>query len=666
VKKDELRSDLLQYALDNNLAGLMTQLVTAIGVVLILHAADDTRDWLWVWLAIAVFTVGVRLALHRYMCRTIHTVKGRSPEWIDWAWRLQKGGLLMAGLLWAALISIGFHTYPPAQQYLIMMVLAAMAGGASSVLAPMRVMGPLYMLLLMGPVCFQLARQGSNQWIIAVIGAAFFLTMLMGHRNNHAKLRKAINLQNENWHLVEQLTLRTAEVMTSNAELEARVDERTRSLHSLAHHDPLTTLLNRRGLMHQLSPLPYTAPHSHAVLFVDLDHFKQLNDGLGHVSGDAILQEVARRLTVLLPTTATVARWGGDEFIVVSPALLEPRHQAMQLAQRLHDGLSKTYNIESASVQMGVSIGIAVQGDDGDTIDTLLQAADLASAEAKRLGRGRIVFYDGTLARIQRRKHDINAALRNAVHDGSLSLHFQPLVSAATGAVVSVEALLRWNPPHLGAVGPQEFIPLAEESDRIVALGAWVLQQACRTAAGWAAAPGGDGQPPTVAVNVSMRQLATQRFGSFVAETLAATHLPAARLVVEVTESVFDEHNQERIQQSLQGLRALGVQIHIDDFGTGYSSLSRLREFPIDGIKIDRSFVAKLDDRALAVVESAVLIAKRFSLKIIAEGIETPAQAHCLQALGVDEFQGYLFGKPQPIAQLRGVAPDWRLEPAEA
>ncbi len=666
MKKDELRSDLLQYALDNNLAGLMTQLVTAIGVVLILHAADDSRDWLWVWLAIAVFTVGVRLALHRYMCRTIHTVKGKSPEWIDRAWLLQKTGLMVAGLLWAALISIGFNNYPPAQQYLIMMVLAAMAGGAASVLAPMRVMGPMYMALLMGPVCFQLARQNPDQWVVGVIGAVFFCMMVVGHRHNHAQLRKAINLQNENWHLIEQLTLRTAEVMTSNTELEERVDERTRSLHSLANHDPLTGLLNRRGLMHHLSPLPYTAPHCHAVLFLDLDHFKQINDGLGHVSGDAILLEVAQRLNTLLPTTATVARWGGDEFIVVTPALVDVRHQSLKLAQRVHDGLTKTYNIESASVQMGASIGIAVQGEDGDTIETLLQAADLASAEAKRLGRGRIVYYDSTLARIQRRKHDINAALRDAVHDGSLSLHFQPLVSAATGAVVSVEALLRWSSPQLGPVGPQEFIPLAEESDRIVELGAWVLQQACRAAASWAPQPGDRPHLPTVAVNVSMRQLATQRFGTFVAETLAATHLPASRLVVEVTESVFDEHNQDRILQSLQGLRALGVHIHIDDFGTGYSSLSRLREFPIDGIKIDRSFIAKLDDRALAVVESAVLIAKRFSLKIIAEGIETPAQAHCLQALGVDEFQGYLFGKPQPVAQLQGVAPDWRLEPLEA
>lgn len=654
--QDKLKPELLQYALNNNLAGLLTQLITAVGVVLILNTGGTTRNWLWTWLTIAVFILCLRLVLHRYLARTIHTVKGKTPEWVDRAWRLQKAGLLAAGGLWAALIGIGFNDYPPAQQYLIVMVLAAMAGGASGVLAPMRIMGPVYIALLMLPISIQLARQDPAQWILSIIGLVFFAVMLLGHRNNHAQLRKSIELQNENWDLVEKLTVRTVDALSSNAELEARVAERTRSLHTLAHQDPLTDLLNRRGLMHKLSPLPHTAPHGHAVLFLDLDHFKQINDGLGHGRGDEILKAVAQRLRAVLPAAATAARWGGDEFIVVTPPLLDARGQSLALAEALHDSLSQTYAIESASLQIGVSIGVAVQGDDGDTLEALLQAADLAAAEAKRLGRGRIVFHDNGLARIQRRKHDINAALRYAVQDDSLSLHFQPLVSATTGAVLSIEALLRWNPPHLGAIGPQEFIPLAEESDRIVEIGAWVLQQACRAAMAWDV---GTGPAPTIAVNVSMRQLATPRFADFVSRTLAAAHLPASRLVVEVTESVFDESNTDRILQSLLGLRSLGVQIHIDDFGTGYSSLSRLREFPIDGIKIDRSFVTKLDDRALAVVESAVLIAKRFSLKIIAEGIETREQAQCLQALGVDEFQGYLIGRPQTMAQLQGVSPFW-------
>jgi len=654
--QDKLKPELLQYALNNNLAGLLTQLITAVGVVLILNTGDTTRNWLWTWLGIAVFILCLRLVLHRYLAHTIHTVKGKTPEWIARAWRLQKAGLLAAGGLWAALIAIGFNDYPPAQQYLIVMVLAAMAGGASGVLASMRIMGPVYIALLMLPISIQLARQDPAQWILSIIGLVFFAVMLLGHRNNHAQLRKSIELQNENWDLVEKLTVRTVDALSSNAELEARVAERTRSLHTLAHQDPLTDLLNRRGLMHKLSPLPQTAPHGHAVLFLDLDHFKQINDGLGHGCGDEILKAVAQRLRAVLPAAATAARWGGDEFVVVTPPLLDARGQSLTLAEALHDSLTQTYAIESASLQIGVSIGVAVQGDDGDTIEALLQAADLAAAEAKRLGRGRIVCHDNALARVQRRKHDINAALRYAVQDNSLSLHFQPLVSATTGAVLSVEALLRWNPRQLGAVGPQEFIPLAEESDRIVEIGAWVLQQACRAAVAWDT---GAGPAPTIAVNVSMRQLATPRFADFVSDTLSAAHLPASRLVVEVTESVFDESNTGRILQSLLGLRSLGVQIHIDDFGTGYSSLSRLREFPIDGIKIDRSFVAKLDDRALAVVESAVLIAKRFSLKIIAEGIETREQAQCLQALGVDEFQGYLLGKPQPMAQLQRVSPFW-------
>ncbi|GFM58688.1 hypothetical protein PSCICF_48660 [Pseudomonas cichorii] len=663
MNKAHLKAELLQYTLGCNLAGLWAQLIAAVGVVLLVQTSEIDRECHWIWLTITVITLGLRWVLHRYLLKVASTPKGQSIEWLERAWQLQGTGLFATGLLWSILILGEFNTYPPAQQYLITMVISAMAGGASGILAPMRVMGPVYFGLMMLPVCYQLAVQTPSQWILSVIGVAFYGLMLVGHRNNYARLRNSIELKHENSDLVEQLTQRTEEVLATNAELEERVADRTRSLHNLAHHDPLTGLPNRRGLMYDLSPLPDFAPRLRAVLFLDLDHFKQINDGLGHACGDEILQGVARRLKSLMPDGSSIARWGGDEFIVVTPALLDIRTQAWQLAENLGEALIKNFEVASASLRIGVSIGIAIQGDDGDNIETLLQAADLASAEAKRQGRGRIVFYDQELARIQRRKLDINIALRQAVHDESLSLVFQPLISAKSGEVMCIEALLRWNPSLLGAVGPQEFIPIAEESDLIVELGAWVLQQACRAAVIWEKT---GTELPSVAVNVSIRQLVTPGFTRFVAQTLAIERLSPARLIVEVTESVFDEAWKDRILESLHHLRKMGVHIHIDDFGTGYSSLSRLRELPIDGIKIDRSFVAQLDDRALAVVESAVLIAKRFSLKIVAEGIETHTQAQCLHAMGVDEFQGYLLGKPQPWVQLQSVAPTWINEPAVA
>lgn len=663
MNKAHLKAELLQYTLGCNLAGLWAQLIAAVGVVLLVQTSEIDRECHWIWLTITVITLGLRWVLHRYLLKVASTPKGQSIEWLERAWQLQGTGLFATGLLWSILILGEFNTYPPAQQYLITMVISAMAGGASGILAPMRVMGPVYFGLMMLPVCYQLAVQTPSQWILSVIGVAFYGLMLVGHRNNYARLRNSIELKHENSDLVEQLTQRTEEVLATNAELEERVADRTRSLHNLAHHDPLTGLPNRRGLMYDLSPLPDFAPRLRAVLFLDLDHFKQINDGLGHACGDEILQGVARRLKSLMPDGSSIARWGGDEFIVVTPALLDIRTQAWQLAENLGEALIKNFEVASASLRIGVSIGIAIQGDDGDNIETLLQAADLASAEAKRQGRGRIVFYDQELARIQRRKLDINIALRQAVHDESLSLVFQPLISAKSGEVMCIEALLRWNPSLLGAVGPQEFIPIAEESDLIVELGTWVLQQACRAAVTWEKT---GTELPSVAVNVSIRQLVTPGFTRFVAQTLAIERLSPARLIVEVTESVFDEAWKDRILESLHHLRKMGVHIHIDDFGTGYSSLSRLRELPIDGIKIDRSFVAQLDDRALAVVESAVLIAKRFSLKIVAEGIETHTQAQCLHAMGVDEFQGYLLGKPQPWVQLQSVAPTWINEPAVA
>jgi diguanylate cyclase (GGDEF)-like protein len=665
VEPEDLKVELLRHALDNTLPALRINILVSGGMVWTLQGPTLAWDWSCWWFVATLLNSGLRWMVQGKLKAEIQTAKANSPQWLRRAWLLHSAGLVVAGALWSALVLFWLHRYPMEQQYMVVMVVASIAGGASGVLAPVRVAGMLYMSMIMLSVCVLMALHEPPQIYLCVIGGLFLGVILGGHRSSHALLRKSIGLRHENRHLVEQLTQRSAEVMAANTELEARVADRTRALHDMAHHDSLTELLNRRGLALQAdASLAQAAPpdtdQRHAVLFIDLDHFKQINDGLGHSQGDIVLQGVARRLLASLPPAARIARWGGDEFIVVTPALTgtytNARCQAGRLAETLRTGLMETFEFESASLQVGGSIGIAIQGEDGETLEQLLRAADLAAAEAKRLGRGRVVFYEEGLSRTQRRKLDINLALRHAVPEQRLRLVFQPVVSAASGALVSVEALLRWNPRDMEAIEPQEFIPHAEESDRILELGAWVLQHACRAAAAWEPVAA---NLPSVAVNVSMRQLVAPGFAAFVTRTLAISRLPPARLVLEVTESVFEQSNQERILATLQGLGAIGVCIHIDDFGTGYSSLSRLREFPIDGIKIDRSFVAVLDDRALAVVESTVLIAKRFCLKVVAEGIETPAQAMQLHALGVDEFQGFLIGTPQPSASLQDVEPFW-------
>ncbi len=274
----------------------------------------------------------------------------------------------------------------------------------------------------------------------------------------------------------------------------------------------------------------------------------------------------------------------------------------------------------------------------------------------KRTGRGQIRFYHRTLSESQRRRLELSLGLKSAMAEGSLGVAYQPVVDAASGAVASLEALLRWRHPALGPIAPDEFIPIAEESDRIVEVGAWVLRRACLDAMTWT---DDDGLAPRVAVNVSVRQLLSPGFEHVVATALEDSGLPGDRLEVEVTESVFDPRHTAVTLDSLLRLRALGVRIHVDDFGAGYSSLSRLHEFPIDVIKVDRSFTGNLDGAGRAIFEGAIVIARRFGLGVVAEGVETEAQARELCALGVDALQGYWLGAPDLAPRTRAVAPTW-------
>jgi EAL domain-containing protein (putative c-di-GMP-specific phosphodiesterase class I) len=304
--------------------------------------------------------------------------------------------------------------------------------------------------------------------------------------------------------------------------------------------------------------------------------------------------------------------------------------------------------VSGLSIQAGASIGYAQCAIGQEQMRDVLGWADLAAAEAKRQGRGRVVMMTDALLRLQRRRLLLLDALATATVDRSLSLAYQPIVAAADGRVVAMEALLRWNNPRTGPISPAEFIPLAESSDHIISLGQWVLMQACREAAGWPAAPGM--APPRIAINTSIKQLMSSQFIAQLTGVLDTTGLAPTRLVAEVTESVFDEGHIEQTLSNLLALKQLGVEIHLDDFGTGYSSLSRLQEFPLHAVKIDKSFVHSQDPRSWTVIEAAVLIAHSFGLRIIAEGIETPQQAEALARLGVDEFQGYWFGRPDPDA----------------
>jgi diguanylate cyclase (GGDEF)-like protein/PAS domain S-box-containing protein len=433
-----------------------------------------------------------------------------------------------------------------------------------------------------------------------------------------------------------------------------------RQLTWLAHYDPLTGLANRHHFRSQLSELLTPAdgsPPAFAVLCLDLDHFKTINDTLGHAIGDGLLQEVARRLQSRTRRSDTVARLGGDEFAVILRQVTSAA-EAELLTLRLLEGLQAPCEVQGTRIAVRTSIGVAMAPRDGLQIDTLLNNADLALYAAKSAGRGEFRFFAPQMAALTRRRLIIEQALRQALARQELSLHFQPQVSLVDQRITGFEALLRWRHDELGDVSPTEFVPVAEEAGLIVEIGSWVLQQACSEASTWPEAL-------TVSVNVSPVQAMSPDLCRAALQAVQASGLAPGRLEVEITESIF-LHETRATMDVLRSLREAGVRIALDDFGTGYSSLAYLRRFPFDTLKIDRSFVRELSSRrdARAIVKMIVGLARTLNMKVVAEGVEEASQAAVLRRYGCDALQGYLAARPMPAAQLPAFLADWAARPA--
>ena len=420
----------------------------------------------------------------------------------------------------------------------------------------------------------------------------------------------------------------------------------------MARHDALTNLPNRTLFREQLEKALRLVRRSDqlAVLCLDLDHFKDINDLLGHPVGDALLKEVARRLGECITEHDTVARLGGDEFAIVQFCSdCEPSAVAM-LASHVVEKVSAPYEIAGHQLVIGVSIGISLAPEDGKNPDELLKKADLALYRAKEDGRGTYRFFEtGMDARAQARRL-LELDLRAALQREEFEVYYQPIRDVAKDVVVAFEALVRWNHSLRGMISPVNFIPLAEETGLIVPLGDWVLRQACMDAAGWS-------QDVGVAVNLSPVQFKNPSLVSTVKEALKASGLPAHRLELEITELVLLQ-NSEATLAVLHELRGFGVRISLDDFGTGYSSLSYLRSFPFDKIKIDRSFVSELATRddSMAIVRAVTGLGKSLGIVTTAEGVETDAQFDLLRREGCTQAQGYLFSRPRPAAEVENDA----------
>jgi diguanylate cyclase (GGDEF)-like protein/PAS domain S-box-containing protein len=428
------------------------------------------------------------------------------------------------------------------------------------------------------------------------------------------------------------------------------VTERRRAERRIAHmarHDALTDLPNRVLFRERLADALADTHRGAklAVLYLDLDRFKGVNDTLGHPVGDELLKVVAGRLRYCIRETDTVARVGGDEFAIIQTGIQEPLDTAV-LARRVGEAVRAPYELAGHAVVVDTSIGIAIAPGDGCEPDGLLKAADMALYGAKADGRGTYRFFEPAMDMRMKERRELEIALRHALATGQFDLHYQPQVNLEDCRITGCEALLRWHHPERGMIPPTEFIPVAEEIGLIVPLGEWVLRKACVDAMSWP-------EDVKVAVNLSAIQITHQHISSVVVNALAASGLPAARLEIEITETVL-LHNTEKTMATLHRLRELGVHISMDDFGTGYSSLSYLRKFPFDKIKIDRSFISGLphNNESSAIVRAVAGLAKSLNMTATAEGVETAQQLEQVRLLGCVEMQGYLFSPPRPLPQI--------------
>ena len=425
-----------------------------------------------------------------------------------------------------------------------------------------------------------------------------------------------------------------------------------------AQHDLVTDLPNRMLLNDRISQSIALAHHHHryiAVLFLDLDNFKHVNDSLGHAAGDELLQSVSKRLLSILRESDTVSRQGGDEFVVLLSEVAHPA-DAGKSAEKILESLREPHSIGSKELQINGSIGIGVYPHDGQNAEELIQCADTAMYHAKEGGRGSFRFFEKAMNTKALERQSLEGSLRSALKRKEFLLHYQPKVCLATGKILGVEALIRWQRPGHGLLSPAVFVPIAEESGLIVQIGNWVLREACQQTRAWQDA---GLFPLPVAVNVSAIEFRNKGFVEGVSKILSETGLAARYLELELTEGVLMKDAESAISV-LHELKSMGIRLAVDDFGTGFSSLSYLRQFPIDVLKIDQSFVHQMtaDAKDSALVRAIVDMAKSLKHRVVAEGVETWEQRVRLQALNCEEGQGYLFSRPLAAKQFAHLLKD--------
>ncbi len=491
--------------------------------------------------------------------------------------------------------------------------------------------------------------------ILAILGLLYLAQSVVVHRAHRILRQQEARLQEANRDLDARVRARTLEIEEANRTLEGQVAQRRAAevrLDHLAHHDPLTGLPNRLAFHERLDAALRRAEAAGgqlAVLFVDLDRFKAINDSLGHAVGDELLRLAAARLSRRLQPADVVARPGGDEFVCLVEGV-HGRAETQAVATAILEQFRSPFLVGDNDLMLSATVGASLFPGDGRTVDALVRNAETAMYRAKAAGPNASRFYEPEMTAYASERLRLERQLRRSLDGDGLSLDYQPQVDGATGRLLGAEALARWSPAELGPVSPARFIPIAEETGIIVDLGEWVLREACRQLAAW------DGQGfrlPKLSVNVSVRQIERPDFVERLGAILEETGVAPDRLELEITESVLMAVDDTLAV--LEGLRRRGIRLAVDDFGTGFSSLSYLKMLPLGRLKIDRAFVAGIGRHPgdEAIIRTVATLARSLGLELIAEGVETPAQAEFLAGAGCAAFQGYLHGRPLPAEAFR-------------
>lgn len=556
-------------------------------------------------------------------------------------------GVTCGGLMWALYSVVVYPKVDIIELATTIIVLSALSGGGATILSGNKKLSVFYSIALLAPLSLLMSfSHDYSHNVLGFLGLAFTAILTLASMRAADFTATSIELKNKNAALMDEMALKNAQILEANRALEVKVESRTQEIFSLSNIDPLTGLYNRTAFSKSIRNTLLECGERNAnvaLLFIDLDGFKTVNDTQGHAVGDKVLVAVSQRLVLFAKGPAHICRWGGDEFIIVIEDV--SAEEAVEFGRDLIKSLSQRIHVELSKITVGATIGIAMFPEHGTEESQLISLADTAMYFQKEASKSDVCVFSHEMRQSQIREQELKEGLAVALQNKEFHLVYQPVIDNTTNQVSFCEVLLRWN-LNGRLVPPQEFISIAEQYGFIHEIGEWVLHTACSEIGGWVFDDSVD-----ISVNVSVAQLIRSDFVDTLHNVLVTSGLSPSKLHLEITESIF-AGNMDLMLQHVKSIQKMGVKVSVDDFGTGFSSLSQLQTLSADIVKIDRSFVASMGTGGQAIIQATQYMAKEFGYSVVAEGVETKEQADELSSIGISCSQGFYFSHPMPIAEL--------------